>query len=368
MTVSSASHFDTHDTRLQRALRETVDAYFARTGRSRHANAAMVLKTVVFLGGTLALVGVLVSGVLPPLWALGGAVLLGLLMAGVGFNVGHDAIHGAYSSKPWVNRLLGHSFDLLGASSTQWTRAHNVVHHTFTNLSGIDGDLEPGPWILLYPRTRPSFVHRWQHLYAPFLYAFTMLVWVVKKDFADAARPHPQTGKRTTVVEWAHLIAWKLVHLSLFVGLPLLVSGYAWWMVLSGYAVVLGVTGLSLALVFQAAHVVEAAKVIPAEGHAKTSWAEHQLLTTADFAPKSALASFLFGGLNRQIEHHLFARICHIHYPALAPLVAQVARDFGLPHHEYTSFGAALASHFRLLKRNGRPVEATSAEPVTAMG
>jgi linoleoyl-CoA desaturase len=305
---------------------------------------------------------------LPPLWALGAAVGLGLLMAGVGFNVGHDALHGAYSAKPWVNRLLGRSFDVMGASSAFWARAHNVVHHTFTNLSGLDGDLEPGPWLVLYPRARPSFLHRFQHLYAPLLYAFTMLVWVVKKDVADALRPHPQTGKRTTALEWAELLASKALHVTLFLVLPLLLSGYAWWMVLVGYAVVLGVTGLSLALVFQSAHVVENVEVMPADQHAKRSWAEHQLRTTADFAPHSAVAGFVFGGLNRQIEHHLFSRICHIHYPALAPLVAQVAKDFGVPYLVNPSFGAALASHFRVLRRLGQPAEVLAPAVVATVG
>lgn len=347
--------FDTRDNRLQTALRERIEAYFRERGISQHADARMVVKTVLFLGSAAALWSVLTLGLLSPGLAAPVAVALGVVLAGVGFNVCHDAIHGSYSSKRWVNRLLSYSFDLMGASSYTWSRAHNFVHHTYTNVPGLDHDLEPGPWLLLYPRRQPGFVYRFQHLYALLLYCFTTLVWVFKKDFQQVFSIDTRTGKRAPAGQIAQVLGWKVVHLALFVGLPMLVSGYAWWQVAVGYLLMHAALGLVSAVVFQLAHVVESPQ-FPAPSGVHHSWAAHQLMTTSNFSPRSAVAAFFFGGLNRQIEHHLLAKICHVHYPQLAPIVASLAREHGLPYHESPTLFQALASHFRTLQQFGRPV------------
>lgn len=354
MSTTARLTFDTRDNRLQTALRERVNAYFSERGISKHADGRMVTKTVIFLGGSAALLALLVSGVFSPLIALPLAVLLGVMLAGVGFNVCHDAIHGSYSSRPWVNRVLSHTFDLMGASSYTWSRAHNFVHHTYTNVPGLDHDLEPGPWLLLYPRDNPGFIYRFQHFYAVVLYCFTTLVWVFKKDFEQIFSIDPRTGKREPVGQIAQVIGWKVVHVALFIVLPLLISGYAWWQVAVGYVAMHAALGLVSAVVFQLAHVVES-PAFPTPTGVQHSWAAHQLMTTSNFAPRNAVASFFFGGLNRQVEHHLLAKICHVHYPQLAPIVREVAREHGLPYHENPTLIHALSSHFRTLHRFGRP-------------
>jgi len=359
MSTNARLTFD-RDNALQSDLKERINSYFAQHGVSRHANAAMVAKTAFFLGGALALWLTLVSGVLPGWAALPAALVFGVVLAGVGFNVCHDAIHGSYSSRPWVNKLLSHAFDLIGASSYTWSRAHNFVHHTYTNVPGLDHDLEPGPFLLLYPRDNPAFIYRLQHLFAWVLYCFTTLVWVFKKDFEQVFSVDPHSGKRAPASQVAQVLGWKVVHLALFLGVPLLVSGYAWWMVAVGYLVMHAGLGFTSAVVFQLAHVVEN-PAFPEPSSVKHSWAEHQLRTTSNFAPDSKAAAFFFGGLNRQVEHHLLAKICHIHYPALSPIVREVALAHGAPYYELPGFFAALASHARTLIRFGRPVREESA-------
>ncbi|MBS1149361.1 MAG: acyl-CoA desaturase [Myxococcaceae bacterium] len=354
MSNNARLTFDPRDHRLQTALRERINAYFTERGISRHADGRMVAKTVVFLGGSAALWALLASGVTGAWLGLPLAVLLGVMLAGVGFNVCHDAIHGSYSSRPWVNRLLSHTFDLMGASSYTWARAHNFVHHTYTNVPGMDHDLEPGPFLLLYPRDNPGFVYRFQHLYALVLYCFTTLVWVFKKDFEQVFSIDPRTGKREPVGQVVQVIGWKLVHLALFLGVPLWVGAFAWWQVAIGYLAMQAALGLTSAVVFQLAHVVEST-AFPQPGAVNHSWAEHQLRTTSNFAPRNRLASFFFGGLNRQVEHHLLAKICHVHYPQLAPIVRAVAFEHGLPYHENPTFLHALGSHLRTLQRFGHP-------------
>jgi linoleoyl-CoA desaturase len=321
----------------------------------------MVAKTVVYLSVAAGLMGLVFSGVLPALAALPLTMLMGLVVAGLGFNIAHDAVHGAYSSHRWVNRVLGALFDVLGASSYNWSRAHNLVHHTFTNVPGTDHDLEPGPFLVLHPRREPHAVYRWQHLFAFPLYAFTLVVWVFKKDFVQIF-DRSMTGRGATRGGALGMVLGKLVHFSLFLGVPLLVSPYAWWQVLLGYAAMLFSAGFTLAIVFQLAHVVEgtAFPVADAQAHLDEGWAPHQLRTTANFSQGSRLATFFLGGLNNQVEHHLLPGVCHIHYAALAPLVKKTAERFGLPYLVHGSFLTAVGSHVRTLYRLGRP----SAQPV----
>ncbi len=283
-------------------------------------------------------------------------MVLGLFVAGIGFNVGHDAGHGAYSKHRLVNRALAAVFDVLGASSYTWGRAHNVVHHTYTNVPGVDHDLDPGPYLVLTPQPNPPRVYRWQHVFAFPLYAFTHLVWVFKKDFVQVGN-RQLTGRAASAGEVAGLVVGKLVHLGLFVVLPMMVSPYAWWQVLLGYVAMSATAGFTLAVIFQLAHVVEGPQFpnASAKGRLVGGWAPHQLRTTANFAPGNPLATFLLGGLNHQIEHHLLPGVCHIHYPALSPLVAQTAREFGLPYLVTGTFGEALGSHVRTLYRLGHP-------------
>lgn len=105
------------------------------------------------------------------------------------------------------------------------------------------------------------------------------------------------------------------------------------------------------------AHVVEGAdQPLPDDrGVIHTDWAVHEVLTTANFARNNRLLNWYIGGLNFQIEHHLFPHICHIHYRHIAPIVERTAKEYGLKYNEKPTFRAALASHVRRLRELGRP-------------
>jgi linoleoyl-CoA desaturase len=229
--------------------------------------------------------------------------------------------------------------------------AHNRVHHSFTNIIGADDDIEPGPWLRFHPDpSAPRGFVRFQHLYAWFLYAFTGFAWVFVKDFRQLREQH---ANRTTI---ARVVAGKLLHVGVFIALPLAL-GVGPLALVAGYGVMLATAGVTLAVVFQLAHVVERVTFPerPANGKVSLPWAEHQLRTTADFG-RTKIATFFTGALDHQIEHHLFPRICHIHYANLAPIVAACARDHGLPYVHSGSFLAALRSHARTLRALGRPM------------
>lgn len=289
---------------------------------------------------------------------LGISALLGAFAAFLGFNVCHDAIHGAFSKSSKVNKVLSRVFYMIGANPYLWNISHNIVHHTYTNIPGHDEDIEVAPGLIrLSHDEKVNKLQRYQHLYAFWLYGLASLLWVFRKDFKkffqkNIGQHKLQHPKR----EYYNLFISKFLYYFMFLVLPMLVLDVAWWQVLIGFVVMHLAEGVVMGLIFQLAHVVEGTDfpVPNAEGNIEEAWAEHQLRTTANFAPDSALASFLLGGLNRQIEHHLFPKVCHIHYPAISKIVRETAREFELPYITSPTFMEALQSHYRTLRKFGK--------------
>ena len=346
-------------------VRKRVDAYFTEQAISPHANGAMWTKALFFLVGYALIYGLILSNQFSTVVMLGLATLLGVFAACIGFNVSHDALHGAFSAHNWVNRLLGGSFYLLGANPYVWKITHNIVHHTYTNIPGHDEDIELAPGLVrLDAQEKLHPWHRYQHWYTFPLYALASLSWVFRKDYVKFFKSqigHHDTSSHPRS-EYVKLFASKGLYYFFFLVLPFLVLDLAWWQILLGFVVMHLAEGLVLGLVFQLAHAVEDTSFpMPNDkGNVDEAWAIHQLQTTANFAPNSALAAFICGGLNRQIEHHLFPKVCHIHYPAITAIVRRTAHEYDLPYLENRSFGSALLSHFRLLHKLGRPASSLS--------
>lgn len=338
-------------------VKERVAAYFHDEGISDKANAAMVAKSAVILVVTFGSYALLYTGWFGPFGMLGLAVLMGIGWAGIGFCIGHDAIHEAYSRRKWVNRLLGFSFEVLGASSYMWRLTHNGIHHTWTNVAGVDEDLVVAPVLRLTPHSERHWFHRFQTLFALPAYATATLFWVFAKDYKYflARNMGPHMRKRHPAGAWVALVIGKIIHYGWTIVLPLLFLDLTWWQFLIGYLTVHLTAGLILGVVFMLAHVVEQVDypAPDAEGRLKDEWMVHQLCTTADFARGNRLLGWYVGGLNFQVEHHLFPRICSIHYRKISPIIEEVALAHGVPFYENRTFFAALASHFRMLHRLG---------------
>ncbi|MDR6784207.1 linoleoyl-CoA desaturase [Pedobacter africanus] len=339
-------------------VRKRVDAYFTDNNISIHANPAMRFKTGFFLTGLLSIYLLVLLGGFHAVVTVLLCVLLGMFGAFVGFNVCHDAIHKSYSANPRVNRVFSFIFNLIGASPYVWNICHNIVHHTYTNIAGHDEDIDVAPGLIRFSESETvNKLQSYQHYYAFVLYSFAMLSWVFRKDYkkffqkkvGEHLSDHPR-------IEYFRLFFYKAIYYFLVIGLPLLVMNITWWQFLIGFLVMQFSQGLVLGLVFQLAHVVEGTSFpFPnEEGNIEEAWAVHQLQTTANFAGDCKITGFLCGGLNRQVEHHLFPKICHIHYPAIGAIVKQTAAEFNLDYIESSSFGTALASHYRTLKRLGR--------------
>lgn len=338
-------------------LRSRVDQYFKNKNVSTNSNFNMVLKTVTIFGVYFGSYALILSNIVPiwGMWLL--CVAMGVATAGIGFSIAHDALHGSYSSHKWLNKILGYSMDLIGGSGYMWKITHNGIHHTYTNIHEIDEDLEVTSMMRLSPRQDYKKIHRFQQYYFMAVYSFASFFWVFLKDYVRFARKGmvgTKSGKHPTS-ELLKTIAGKLVYYSYLIVIPLLVVHVTWWQFIIGFMTMHLVAGAILGIVFQLAHVVEETEhLIPDEaGQMENAWIIHQMRTTANFGPKNKLLTWFVGGLNFQVEHHLFPNICSIHYSAISPIVQTVAQEFGVPYHMHPSFRSAVASHVRVLKKLG---------------
>lgn len=360
------------DNAFQRELRRRVEADFRERGCAQRDSAAMYAKTAIILAVFAASYVALVFFARAWWQALPLTLLLGTAMAGVGFNIMHDGGHQAYSRHRWVNKLMAFTLDLVGGSSYIWQWKHARYHHTYVNIAQHDSDIDLGVLGRLSPEQPRRPWHRFQHIYLWVLYTVTAIRWHLYGDFRDmlTGRIGERPFDRPRGWDLALFVLGKLVFFALAFGLPL--AFHPLGTVVAFYAAVSAVAGFLLAIVFQLAHVVEEAdfpQPDPASGHMETPWAIHQLQTTVDFARDNRVLGWLIGGLNFQVEHHLFVRISHVHYPAVAKVVEATCREFGVPYHAHRTFFAGIASHYRWLRRLGEvPAElpAVDAEPLPA--
>lgn len=297
----------------------------------------------------------------PPVWI--SFILVGLVgvnMALIGFNIMHDGSHGSFSTNGKINAFMAYTLNILGANAFFWTQKHNVNHHTYTNIEGIDDDIDIRPFFRVHPDQPKKWFHKYQHLYSLFLYTLTFFFWVYyndfKKYFTLKIADHTSI-KRLSFKE--HIIFWasKLIHIAIFIVLPMYTVGVVPTII--GYSTALLVTGLIVAVVFQLAHIVDDIQFLTPEQESSSmdveaDWAIHQMQTTANFATKSKFLTWMLGGLNFQVEHHLFPRISHVHYPKLNEILKATAREFNVQYVEFPTMGSAVKSHMIHLRKIGR--------------
>jgi len=345
-------------------VRRRVDGYFKSSGKRERDCPGMYLKSAVILVTYALTYALLVFAVQSWYLALPLAIVLALTTAMIGFCIQHDGNHRAYSNRQWINKLAGLTLDMIGASSYLWRYQHVVIHHTGPNIGGYDIDIDLGVIARVAPTQKRRFFHRWQHCYLWFLYGLAAMRWHFYADVRDMIKgrmsnhPIPRPRGWNVVV----FVGGKLLSFAFFIGIPMLL--HSWWVVLLFYAFVFGVAGVVVSVTFQLAHCVDKADFpLSEEGTNRLaqSWAVHQVETTVDFARGSRLAAWFFGGLNFQIEHHLFPRICHIHYRHIASIVEQTCREFNIRYGAHSSLWAGIASHFRWLRQMGRPEPAATA-------
>jgi linoleoyl-CoA desaturase len=351
-------------TDFARQLEARIDDHFRTTGRRRRDLPRMYLKALVMLAWLAGSYVVLVFFASSVPVAMVAVVSLALAMAGVGFNVQHDGNHGAFSDRAWVNKAMALTLDLMGGTAYFWHFKHNIAHHTHTNVHQHDEDISLGILGRLSPHQRWYRYHRLQPIYVWALYALLAVEWQLGGEFRNLfQKSHigrtrvPKLPARELSIFWAG----KLVFFGLAFGLPTLFHPFV--TVLVCYLVTAMILGLVLATVFQLAHCCEGAqfRLTTAERPSVARpWAEHQVETTVDFARGNRVLTWYLGGLNFQIEHHLFPKICHLHYPDLAPIVEQVCREHAIRYLAHPNLTTALASHVRWLRIMARPPQPTA--------
>ncbi len=353
--LSRKLKFDKDD-RFQIELRRRVDEFCRSTGRRQRDCPQMYLKTAVLLTSLAISYGLLVF-VAQTWWqALPLAIWLGLTTAGIGFNIQHDGGHQAYSDHRWVNQLMAMSLDLIGGSSYLWHWKHAVLHHTYANITDHDTDIDWGGLGRVTPHQRRFKLHRFQQFYLWPFYGLISIKWHLHDDFQELITGRIKAHRIPRPTGWnlAILLGGKAIFVIVAFVIPMMF--HRWWISLTFYAVTEFVLGMSMSIVFLLAHMVEQAEFpIPRDdtGRIANAWAIHQVETTVDFSRNSRLAAWLFGGLNFQIEHHLFPRICHVNYPAISAIVEETCREFSVNFSEHKTFLSGVASHFRWLRRMG---------------
>lgn len=343
-------------------LNKRVNQYFKHNRFSRYANVEMVVKTVFMFCLYFVPYFMFLLGVVQNVWVFYlMTLLMGFGKAGIGLSVMHDANHGAYSKKKWINQVIGYSMNLIGGNATNWKIQHNIKHHTYTNVAGMDEDISPKGNILRfnpYSTIRPH--HKWQFIYAWAIYGLMTMSWIIVKDITQLIG-YTKDGmlkKQTKSVTkaWVWLIITKLFYYSYILAIPFLFAPFAWYHILLGFFLMHYVAGFTLGIIFQPAHVMEENSFEDSElsDVVEENWAVHQLKTTCNFAHNNKILSWYIGGLNYQIEHHLFPNICHVHYRKISDIVRKTAEEFNIPYKSYPTFRSALISHGRMLYALGR--------------
>ena len=344
---------------FSRLVNQRAEAVLSDPTALRRAYRELWMKSAIVVVWLIASYLFLLLAATSAVEAAAGSVSLGLAAAAIGFCIMHDANHGGFSTNRSVNRVAAHSLDLIGGSSYVWAAKH-LAHHTYTNVSGYDPDVDALPFARFEASQRRRSWHRYQHIYVWLLYAFVTVRWQLVTDFTFLVRGRigDSAFKRPRGRDLAALVAGKAVFLTWAVAVPLALHPLG--QVALVFLAASAVASLALTVTFQLSHCLEEAVSLPAaDVEDGTEWHLHQLAATADFAQGNRVVGWYVGGLNHQIEHHLFPRVPHTLHPQLAAVVRATAAECGLRYNAHETMRDALRSHTRWLRQVG----ADAAEP-----
>jgi len=346
---------------FRRTVVQRVEAFLKENGLRTRDLPEMYVKSAICLGWWAISYGLMLYSGLAE-WSFVVTIIMalsfGLATGSIGFNIMHDANHNGYSDRPWVNRLLGLTVELVGLSNFIWRQQHNIWHHTYTNIAGLDEGLEMDGWVRNSPRDIWKPIHRFQHWYAPIVYALAGVGLLLGRNFqvyftgksGDTFRYPPMT-RNDKIVFWIG----RVINLMVYLVLPALVFGVGGALLIFAFTSI--VTGFVMATILQMAHVMADVDFPEPSGDPlkiENEWAIHEVQTTSNFAPNNRILNWYVGGLNYQIEHHLFPHMCHLVYPKIAPIVRATCEEFGLTYQSYPTFRAALKNHWQSLREFGK--------------
>jgi len=337
-------------------LRTKVKEYFKENNLNQFANTSSKVKAV--LG--FVIWGIFYSLIITNLVSFNAGLLmiafmgLGLANIFIAFNLIHDSCHNAFSKNNKVNYYLSYSMNFIGGNRYLFTRMH-YAHHGFVNIAGIDVTLETHGMFRFTPHEPWQYKHKWQHFYTPLLYCLTLLHWVLIKDykwfFCEMNIGNEKKIKHP-LKEYFILFISKIFYYGITLCLPLLLLPVPWWLVTIAWVNMHLLPGLLLSLLFQVTHVYDGTHYpLPDnDGNIDNNYFMHVLETTTDFSRENRFTTWLTGGINIHVVHHLFPYINHAHYLPLSRIIKQTADNFGLQYNECPSFWIALKFHMKMLK------------------
>lgn len=351
----TALHHNNAQRPLQTALGKAVNGYFQDNQLAKTGDAALYQKAAIILA--MHIISYACFFILAEPYSWLAWAFHGFTTALVGFNIMHDGAHGSFSNNKTLNTITAHTFNVIGSNAFYWKQKHNLNHHPYTNVAAADEDIEAFGLLRMSPDKPRYWFHRWQHIYIWALYPFTSVFWFFVLDFlayfnqriADQEFSQKYQTK-DSIIFWLS----KVFYITSYLFIPSYFLG--WETVLIGFLCLHAVMGVLFAVVFQLAHVVDKTEFPQPDkdGNLPYEWAAHQLATTADFAPKSKITTWCLGGLNFQVEHHLFPRISHTHYPKIHALVRDICAQENVQHREYATVWQAIIGHVNHLRTMGQ--------------
>lgn len=351
--------FASNNREFHKEVNDRVKDYFKSNNLSQRGNTKLFFKAFFMFAVVFTCYFFLVFNQPLALWVnILLLIVFGTFLAFIGFNVMHDSCHGAFSNNSKVNDVFGYSMNFLGAECRFWKVKHNVLHHTYTNVDGVDDDIFKPPFLRMSPNQPFLNLHKYQSWYMLFLYGISTMFWVFwmdsQKYFTD--KVHTTDLPKKSAADHISFWATKLFYIGFYIVTPWIMVGFTKFII--GYLIFNFAMGIVMSVVFQLAHVVEGAEFEDASETGvlaiNEDWAVYQLKTTFDFCPNNAFLTWALGGLNFQVEHHLFPKVSHVHYPQIRKIVKEMADKYGIKHNEFTSFGEALSSHFKMMHSLGK--------------
>mmetsp|Transcript_53394 Transcript_53394/g.134092 ORF Transcript_53394/g.134092 Transcript_53394/m.134092 type:complete len:454 (+) Transcript_53394:76-1437(+) len=366
--------FYTWDSDFYPTLRSRVSKYFKDNNLSHRGDMRMYLKTLLIMTCWCLTYyyGVIQDSLLVTLF-------FGFWSAEIGLSIQHDGSHGAYSNSPLLNRVAAWGMDLIGASTFAWEYQHIVGHHAYTNLvsdcAESDSDVLAGvPFMRMHDSQQKRWHHRYQHIFGPALFSLLTINKVFVSDIQSALTGEcagfQMDGRYGKTSNKYRFWLMKLITIVQMVVIPVYLHGVGRGLL--HFLLAHMVCGEFLATVFVVTHIssdvvtLNASKgsnpiskvCAPQETSGndlvtKRDWAALQVATSVNWALDSKFWTFFSGGLNHQIEHHLFPGITHVHYSALAPIVRRTCEEFNVPYVAHPDLPSAYGSLTQYLRTMG---------------
>ncbi len=345
-------------------LRQEINAYFQKSGKSIYGDGRMYLKILVLFVVYFIVFSIPFITQVEPWQVFLSYSFLGIWGVFLGVNIGHDAAHNSLFKNKSYNRWFMYIFDFLGLSSFNWKNRHVSGHHQFSNIMQYDPDIQQSAVVKIFPQEKTRSYHRFQWIYMPLIYAIFIPRWVFYRDFKDIFferiggflnRPYPK-------YEVVKMVAFKMLYVFYMVILPYLVTGLSVAIFIGAFFLLMVCSSLTIIVILLTTHMLEDSHFPDPDenGLMPYSWSKHQVLTTSDYATESLIVTHLFGGFNHHVIHHLFQHICHIHYPEMTQILKKVAKKYELNYQSKKYIIPAMFSHFKLLYNNGLEREVTN--------